>query len=161
MRLTRGRTAAVGVTGIVSAALALVLHTAGAAADGSPVAQTRNFTVAAVPLLVHEQTGIYGFLQPAFAPGGVLDGKEVYGWNPSHLVVQKGDRVHVAIVNPTGDPHTFTAPDLSVNAFIDAGQTNSISFVANRTGAFTFMCTVSEHAPYMNGQVVVLPASGD
>lgn len=162
MRLRRRHTLAAGVLVLLVAVLLIPALTGAAAAnDGSSTPQNRNFTVAAVPLLVHEQTGIFGFLQQDFAPGGVLDGKEVYGFNPSQLVVQKGDRVHVTIVNPTNDPHSFTVPDLGVNVLIDGGQANGVSFVASRVGAFTLMCTVAEHQPYMSGQVVVLPRSLD
>ena len=153
MRLTRRHALAAGILGLLVTALLLpALSGAAAANDGTTAPQNRNFTVAAVPLLVHEQTGIFGFLQQDFAPGGVLDGKEVYGFNPSQLSVLKGDRVHVTVVNPT-----FTLPDLGVNVIIDGGQANGVSFVASRVGAFTFVCTVAEHQPYMTGQLVVMP----
>jgi len=158
MRLTRRHALAAGILGLLLTALLLpALSGAAAANDGTTAPQNRNFTVAAVPLLVHEQTGIFGFLQQDFAPGGVLDGKEVYGFNPSQLSVLKGDRVHVTVVNPTNDPHSFTLPDLGVNVIIDGGQANGLSFVASRVGAFTFVCTVAEHQPYMTGQLVVMP----
>ena len=161
MTLTRRHTLASGIVGLFAAALLLPVLGSSAAASDAAAPQNRNFTVSTVPLLVHEQTGTFGFLQQDFAPGGVLDGKEVYGFNPSQLTVQKNDRVHVTIVNPTGDPHTFTVPELGVNVAIDAQSANGVSFVASRAGAFTFVCTVSEHAPFMNGQLVVLPRVGD
>jgi heme/copper-type cytochrome/quinol oxidase subunit 2 len=157
MRLTRRHTLAAGIIGLFLAALLVpVLGTAAAASDG-PAPQNRNFTVSTVPLLVHEQTGTFGFLQQDFAPGGVLDGKEIYGFNPSQLTVQKYDRVHVTIVNPSDDPHTFTVPELGVNVVVDGQSANGVSFVASRAGAFTLVCTVTEHSPFMNGQLVVLP----
>src|SRR5438093_620529 len=46
---------------------------------------TRTFIVTTVPLLVHEQTGQFDYLGQDFAKGGLLDGKEVWGFSPSTL----------------------------------------------------------------------------
>lgn len=121
--------------------------------------QTRNFTVTAVPLLVHEMQGTLGYLQKDFAKGGLLYGKEVYGFYPSTLVVYQGDTVNVTLVNPEDDPHTFTIAELGVNVDMKAQSSTNTSFVANQVGTFTFMCAEAEHAPFMWGQLVVLPAS--
>src|SRR5262249_4406143 len=40
---------------------------------------TRSFVVTTVPLLVHEQTGEFDYLNQDFAKGGTLEGKEVWG----------------------------------------------------------------------------------
>src|SRR5207302_7658415 len=95
MRLTRRHALAAGILGLLVTALLLpALSGAAAANAGTTAPQNRNFTVATVPLLVHEQTGTFGFLQQDFAAGGLLDGKEVYGLTASQLAVQRGDRLH-------------------------------------------------------------------
>jgi hypothetical protein len=53
--------------------------------------RTRQFTVTTVPLLVKELAPTYPFLAKDFAKGGVLDGKEVYAFEPSTLTVYAGD----------------------------------------------------------------------
>jgi len=121
--------------------------------------QTHEFTVSIVPLVVHEQQSFADYLAKDFAPGGVLDGKEIYGYSPSTLVVYEGDTVNITWVNPTDDTHINVIPDFQVNVSQDGESTAHSSFVANKVGTFTFVCAEAEHSPYMWGQLVVLPDS--
>jgi len=120
--------------------------------------QTRVFTVTSVPLAVHEMQDSMDFLKKDFAKGGLLDGKEVYGFYPSTLVVYAGDTVKLSLVNPQDDPHTFTIPDLGVNANMPAQSKTDATFVASKAGVYQFICAEPEHSPYMWGQMIVLPA---
>jgi len=119
--------------------------------------ETRPLVVTAVPLLVHEQTGTFDYLKKAFAKGGILNGKEVWGFAPSSITVYRGDTLKLTFVNPGDDPHTFTIDALAINAAIAGGTTSETSFVANRVGVYRFYCAIPEHAPYMSGTVTVLP----
>lgn len=121
--------------------------------------QTKDFVVTTVPLLVHEQTGTYDYLAKDFSKSGVLAGKEVWGFSPSSLTVYEGDRVNLTLVDPSGDPHTFSLPDLGFNLNVGAQAVAKGSFTANTVGVFSFSCMVGEHNPYMWGQLVVLPDS--
>jgi uncharacterized cupredoxin-like copper-binding protein len=121
--------------------------------------QTRNLTVTAVPLAVHEMQGTLGYLKDDFAPGGVLDGKEVYGFYPSTITVYKGDTVNLSLVNPADDDHTFTVSGMGVNTLMKGKSVAKVSFTAKQAGIFTFYCNMAEHVPYMWGQIVVLPDS--
>ncbi len=121
--------------------------------------ETRSFTITAVPYLTNELADTYDYLKTDFAQGGVLDGKEVYGFYPSSLTVYQGDTVNLTLVNPEDDPHTFTLPDFDTNVNMEAQSVEKGSFVASRVGTFTFLCAESEHAPYMWGQLTVLPDS--
>ncbi len=136
-------------------------QTAGAPAPVSSnyVPQTKAFIVTTVPLLVHEQTTMFDYLKQDFSKKGILSGKEVWGFNPSSLTVYEGDTVDLTLVDPSGDPHTFTVPDLNFNLDVGAQATAKASFVASKVGVFTFACEVGEHSPYMWGQLVVLPDS--
>jgi hypothetical protein len=49
--------------------------------------QSRELTVTAVPLLVKESAALFPFLKPDCAAAGVLEGKEVYAFVPSSLMV--------------------------------------------------------------------------
>ena len=120
--------------------------------------RTRELTVTTVPLLVKEEQGVLPFLKPDFAKGGVLDGKEVYGFSPSTLTVVEGDTIHLTLINPEDDDHSFVLPDLAVP--LPPQQTTHATYVAKRAGIYPFMCAVASHLPMMSGQLVVLsPAS--
>ncbi len=121
--------------------------------------QTRTFTITAVPMVVHEMQDSEDYLKADFAKGGLLDGKEVYGFYPSDLVVYQGDTVNLTLVNPADDPHTFTIAPLNINVEMKGQSAAHTSFVASQPGTYEFICDEPEHAPYMWGQLVVLPDS--
>lgn len=121
------------------------------------VPRTRQLTVTTVPLLVKEERTLFPFLQPAFAKGGVLDGKEVYAFTPSTLTVVEGDTIHFTFVNPEDDVHSFVLPDLAVP--LPGGRTTEATYVAKRAGIYPFVCSVQSHLPMMTGQLVVLSAA--
>lgn len=103
--------------------------------------------------------GMFDFLKEDFAKGGMLDGKEVYGFSPTSITVYAGDTVDLTLVNPEDDTHTFTISDLNLNAEMKGQSTMKVSFVAGKPRIYQFVCADAEHAPYMWGQLVVLPAS--
>jgi uncharacterized cupredoxin-like copper-binding protein len=119
--------------------------------------QTRELTLLTVPLLSKELESTYPFLREDFAPGGVLEGKEVYAFVPSSLTVVEGDSIAFTFVNPEDDAHDFVLPGLSVA--IPGQSVTHASYLARRPGLFTFVCSVPGHLPAMYGQLVVLPAS--
>lgn len=132
-----------------------------AAATPAPTYAPRTdvFIVTTVPLLVHEQQDTLDYLKKDFAAGGLLDGKEVYGFYPSTLTVYQGDTVKITWVNPADDPHTIVIPGTGVSATVNGESKVDSTFVASAPGIFYMGCTVDEHSPYMWGQLVVLPAS--
>ncbi|HVZ47638.1 MAG TPA: hypothetical protein VG916_02565 [Gemmatimonadaceae bacterium] len=123
-----------------------------AAAQYTP--RTRELTITTVPLLVKEAKKVYPFLDPAFAKGGALDGKEVYAFSPSTLVVAEGDTVHFTIINPEDDVHSFVMPGLVVS--LPGNSTQHATYIASHPGIFTITCAVASHLPMMTGQLVVL-----
>ncbi len=138
-------------------AIVLLTLTAGCAPAGRPGGYTprvRELTVTTVPLLVKEAQTVYPFLAGAFARGGVLDGKEVYGFSPSTLVAVEGDTIHFTLVNPEDDAHTFVLPDLAVA--LPGQQVTRATYIARRAGIYSIICNVPTHMPMMSGQLVVL-----
>lgn len=117
-----------------------------------PVA--RSITITTVPLLVKEQAKTFPFLAADFAKGGVLDGKEVYGFSPSTITVVQGDTINFSFINPEDDDHSFVLPDLAVA--LKPQSVTHAQYVARRVGIFTFLCSIAAHTPMMNGQLVVL-----
>lgn len=120
------------------------------------VPRTRDITVTAVPLLVKETKTVYPFLDSAFAPGGVLDDKEVYAFSPSTIIAVEGDTLHLSLVNPEDDVHTFVLPDLSLT--LPPQSVVDTTYVARHAGIFKFVCDIPTHRPMMWGQLVVLSA---
>jgi uncharacterized cupredoxin-like copper-binding protein len=118
--------------------------------------RTRAITITTVPLLVKEEQSMYPFLKPAFAKGGVLDGKEVYAFSPSSITVVEGDTLRLDIINPEDDAHSFVLPDFAVS--LPGGTATQATYVAKHAGIFTFQCAVPSHLPMMAGQLIVLPA---
>jgi plastocyanin len=154
-------------------AVALGLATAACARAPSPARvpaytpQSRAFTITTVPLLVRESGPLYPFLKKDFAPGGVLEGKEVYSFSPATLVVVQGDTIHFTFVVPEDDEHTFflhdcsdtggdsfVLPDCEVK--LPGQRVTSATHVARRAGVYTISCSVGKHLPMMWGQLVVL-----
>jgi plastocyanin/uncharacterized membrane protein YphA (DoxX/SURF4 family) len=118
------------------------------------VPRVRAVTVTTVPLLVKEARSVYPFLGPAFAKGGVLDGKEVYGFSPSTLTVVEGDTIQFTFVNPEDDVHSFVLPDFAVS--LPGGQITHATYVARHAGVYPITCSIVTHQPMMSGQLVVL-----
>ena len=128
-----------------------------AAKSASYRPRARAITVTTVPLLVKEQRSTFPFLAAAFGKGGVLDGKEVYAFSPSTLTVVEGDTLHLTLINPEDDVHSFVLPDLVVP--LPGNKTTEATYVAKRSGIFPILCAVQSHLPMMSGQLVVLPAA--
>lgn len=126
-------------------------------AAGSYVPQTRRITVTTVPLLVKEQQAVLPFLKEDFAKGGVLEGKEVYGFSPSSITVVEGDTIRFTLINPEDDDHSFVLPDFAVP--LAPQKSVDTMYVARRPGIFPILCAVQSHLPMMSGQLVVLPAT--
>ena len=146
----------VGMTvAALASAAALAAACRGAPAAGPPT--TREYTITAVPLLTREMQRIYPFLAQDFAAGGVLEGKEVYAFEPSAITAYEGDTLHLTLVNPEDDEHSFVLPpDLSVKLPPQARVT--ATWVARRAGIFQYSCAIAAHLPFMYGTLTVLPS---
>lgn len=122
------------------------------------VPRARDVTITTVPLLVKEHRTVFPFLTKDFAPGGVLDGKEVYAFVPSTVTVMAGDTIRFRFVNPEDDVHSFVLPDFSVA--LPGQAVTTATYVARRAGIFPFRCSIPSHLPFMWGQLVVLEPRG-
>ena len=72
-------------------------------------------------------------------------------FTPSTLIVNKGDTVKILFINTEEDPehHDFVLSQFGVNVDLARGQNETITFVADKAGVFTFYCTY--HQPTMRG----------
>lgn len=122
------------------------------AARYTPV--TRQVTITTLPLLVKEQVKLLPFLGADFAPGGVLAGKEVYGFYPSAVTAGVGDTLHFTFLNPEDDAHSFVLGNLVVQ--LPGQQVTHATWIAPAPGIFPFICAIPSHQPMMRGEIVVL-----
>ncbi len=136
-------------------AIAITLASCAHREDGPRYApRVRDVTLTAVPLLTKEMRRIYPFLARDFAPGGVLEGREVYAFLPASVTVVEGDTVRFHFVNPEDDAHTFVLGDLALA--LPGQSVTDTTWLARRAGVYAFTCNIASHQPSMWGQVVVL-----
>lgn len=77
-------------------------------------------------------------------------------FEPATITVKKGDTVKLSIKSVDVD-HGFALSAFNVNKPLKPGQTTTVEFVADKTGSFTFFCSVfcgSGHSG-MRGTLVV------
>lgn len=85
-----------------------------------------------------------------------LDGFE-FGFDQKTITVKKGDIVSLTLTNSGKMPHDWVVDELDVRTKqIKNGETDSITFVADKTGTFEYYCSVGQHrANGMVGKLVV------
>ena len=83
----------------------------------------------------------------------------MWAFSPSTLTVYAGDTVHVTVVNPGGDLHTFTISAVGFSIKVPPLTERQGSFVVPNVGLYKFFCAIPEHTRYMWGNLVVLPDS--
>jgi plastocyanin len=83
--------------------------------------------------------------------------KEVCAFSPSTITVVEGDTLHLTIINPEDDAHSFVLPDFAVS--LPGGKATSATYVARTAGIYPIVCAVPSHLPMMSGQLVVLSAA--
>ena len=77
-------------------------------------------------------------------------------FTPSTITVNKGDTVKLKITS-VDVTHGFTLPDFGINEVLGPGKDVHVEFVADKTGTFSFWCSVpcgSGHSG-MRGQLIV------
>jgi len=77
--------------------------------------------------------------------------------SPSRLVVKKGTRVRIKLVNnvPSEPNHGFAIPAYGVAEIVNRGEPKQVEFTADRDGIFPMICQL--HPAHVGGQLVVLP----
>jgi plastocyanin len=116
----------------------------------------RELTITTLPILTKEIAAVYPFVKEDMAKGGVLEGKEVYAFEPSTLTVFEGDTISLTLINPEDDVHGFVLPDLAVG--LKPQSVTHATYVAKKADLYLFKCSQSTHLPSMYGTLVVLPA---
>ena len=112
---------------------------------------------------------------PVVAAGGLLTLQAFdFGYDPSVILVQEGERVEIVLENGSSTLHNWKVDDLPAEAvesissgalsaddgelFVGAkpDDMGSLSFVPRQTGSFVFYCTIRGHRSLgMEGTIVV------
>ncbi|MBI5391243.1 cupredoxin domain-containing protein [Candidatus Woesearchaeota archaeon] len=81
-----------------------------------------------------------------------------FKFEPSTITVKKGTKVTLKITS-LDVPHGFSIADFNVDAQLQPGATQDVSFVADKAGTFTFRCNLycGEGHSGMQGTLVVEP----
>lgn len=75
---------------------------------------------------------------------------------PEALVVKKGTAVKITIENKSPISEGFSIDDYGIKEVLKAGETKTISFVANKAGAFTIWCQLHPRNIHLPGSLNVL-----
>lgn len=78
-------------------------------------------------------------------------GMAAHRWYPTMLVARRGDTIDLAVANPDKFSHQFELTGYNLKTKkLTPGSSNSVRFVADRTGVFLFQCALPHN-----------PATGD
>jgi len=79
-----------------------------------------------------------------------------YSFTPSTMTVSKGDTVRITFTNTAGT-HDLRIDEFNVaTKMIGTGKSDTVEFVADKTGTFEYYCSVGEHrALGMKGKITV------
>ena len=86
----------------------------------------------------------------------IVEGEE-YSFSPSTITVSEGEKIALTFKNVGSFPHNFVIDELDVKTeTINAGEEDTIEFVADKSGTFAFYCGVGNHRQQgMEGEVDV------
>lgn len=68
-----------------------------------------------------------------------------FKFDPVTINLKVGEPVQATITNVGNVRHTFTIPDLEVNAVMAAGETVTVEFTPTESGTFELLCAVPGH----------------
>lgn len=100
------------------------------------------------PAPVVEQTAPQGRVIPVTA--------ELWKWTPNVIEAKKGEVVTLQVTGVSGT-HGMAIPELGINETIIQGKTVTIPLPTDKTGTFSFRCSIQcgPGHPDMTGQVVI------
>ena len=86
----------------------------------------------------------------------IVEGEE-FSFSPSTITVSEGEKIALTFKNVGTFPHNFIIDELDVKTeTINAGEEDTIEFVADKSGTFAFYCGAGNHRQQgMEGEVDV------
>jgi plastocyanin len=79
-----------------------------------------------------------------------------YRWEPTQIVVNRGDEVTLQIFGVNGLEHPAFIDGYRIVFKVRRGQLTTVTFTADKAGVFPIRC--STHDPSMTAELIVLPA---
>ena len=75
----------------------------------------------------------------------VVEGSE-FKFDPATITVNKNDAVRIIFKNVGSASHNFVIPELDVKSkVVSGGGTDTVEFVVDKSGTFSFYCSISGH----------------
>jgi nitrosocyanin len=128
-------------------------------ARGLPKEARMRRLVAAIPLLVALVAPAVAADEPAALSFTVVnleyEGTKI--WTPGTLVVPKGAKVTIKLVNNVpSEPnqHGFAIPAYNIAEVVNRGEPKTVTFTADKPGVFPISCHL--HPAHVGGELVVL-----
>jgi len=87
-------------------------------------------------------------------PAGTI--VEAYRWDPSYILVNRGDRVTLKILGVNGASHPTTIDGYDLSFTVRRGQWTNVTFTASQAGLFEMVCHVPEHTETMHAYIEVV-----
>ena len=80
-----------------------------------------------------------------------------FAFVPSVITIQKGQTIRLTFKNSGSYPHDLVFNDINIQTkIIQPGEQDSVTFTADKTGTFSYTCTVGSHAEKgMTGTLIV------
>jgi nitrosocyanin len=75
---------------------------------------------------------------------------------PETLTVKKGTSVKITVENKSPISEGFSIDDYGIKEVLKAGETKTIAFVANKSGAFTIWCQLHPKNVHLSGSLNVV-----
>ncbi len=124
------------------------------AAENQVMPQTQN-SAQSTPPATDQSAGVASTTGQAMEQTFTVTGKN-FSFSPSEIKVHKGDKVKIIFQNAEGF-HNWILDDFSAKTkTIQAGQSDTIEFVADKTGTFEYYCGVMQHRQMgMKGNLIV------
>lgn len=81
---------------------------------------------------------------------------KAYRWDPSYILVNRGDRVTLKIFGVNGASHPTTIDGYDLSFTVRRGQWTNVTFTASQAGLFEMVCHVPDHTETMRAYIVVV-----
>lgn len=145
--ITKRTLFALGALGVVGLLLGAFAFATALGRAPSPTSVDRTVIMAAV-----EYKGTFGANESQ--PAGTV--VKAYRWDPSYLVVNRGDRVALKIFGVNGAEHPTTIDGYDLSFSVKRGEWTTVTFTASKAGTFEMVCHVPEHTATMHAYIHVV-----
>src|SRR5215467_2654644 len=72
-------------------------------------------------------------------------------WEPTTLVVKKGDTVKLKLINKLEQEHGYRITEFKIEKVVQGGQSDTVEFTADKAGVFMIDCQL--HPAHVQGQL--------